>query len=101
MGFTKHCQLSKHAWHDVVHTTTVSVTDTVGKRVARRFSRATSCPGTPSPGADVTRIGPRVLIRGLTGAAGPLQKDTKSGSAELTTQLLTISYAGHPEHGQG
>jgi hypothetical protein len=50
MGFTKHCQLSKHAWHDVVHTTTVSVTDTVGKRVARRFSTATSCPGTPLPG---------------------------------------------------
>ena len=27
MGFTKHCQLSKHARHDVVHNTTVFVTD--------------------------------------------------------------------------
>ena len=101
MGFTKHCQLSKHARHDVVHTTTVSVTNTVGKRVARRFSTATSCPGAPSPGGRRNPDRPPVFIRGLTGAAEPLQKDTKSGPAELITQLLTIGCAGHPEHGQG
>jgi hypothetical protein len=51
----------------------VSVTDTVGKRVARRSPRPLAAPARHRPGADVTRIAPRVL-NARAGPASPLPR---------------------------